>query len=214
MPLLTLDQRHLIDDQIYPTGLPKQFYRLTARSWGSSDVGPGELQAEELLWAAISMFLATVFLPGPTASPESLVLSGPPVIRVLMEGCSRQDRDASAADRGCLRLVCVTDGCHSRGCVLQVPPCKPMEPGLGRMAALGCTDTGRLGLQVWDKISAWPLALVVAGWTFLCPIRRCRPALRVGAACAGVRACCCHECSYPRALPIQKNVGRGGRRGV
>lgn len=123
-------------------------------------------------------------------------------------------RDASAADRGCLHLVCVTDGCHSQGCVPRVPPCKPTEPGLGRMAALGCADAGRLRLQVWDKISAWPLALLVAGWTFLCSVRRCRPALRLGAARAGVSACCCHERRYPRALPIQKNVGRGGRRGV
>lgn len=77
----------------------------------------------------------------------------------------------------------------------------------------GCTDAGLLGLQVWDKISARPLALLVAGWEFLCSIVGSRPALWVGAAGTAVRVRCC-DCSYPRALPGQKNVGRGGGRGV
>lgn len=53
--LATLDWRHLINDQIYPTGLPEQFYRLMVSSLLCSSLGlvrcgaGGWLQAE-LLW--------------------------------------------------------------------------------------------------------------------------------------------------------------------
>lgn len=60
----------------------------------------GRSQAEKLFWQLPGFFLALDFLVRPTASPESLVLSSPPVICVLMERCSPQDRD-----RGCLCAV-------------------------------------------------------------------------------------------------------------
>lgn len=53
--LATLDLRHLIDDQIYPTGLPEQFYRLMISSLLCFSLGllrcgaGGTLQAELLL---------------------------------------------------------------------------------------------------------------------------------------------------------------------
>jgi len=77
---VTLDQRHLIDGQIYPTGLPEQFYRLTARSLLCSFLGLlgwGQVKGRivAVVAARASLFSATVILVGHTASPESLMHS-------------------------------------------------------------------------------------------------------------------------------------------
>lgn len=59
--LATLDWRHLIDDQIYPTGLPEQFYRLMISSLLCFSLGllrcgaGGRLQAE-FLWQLPACF--------------------------------------------------------------------------------------------------------------------------------------------------------------
>lgn len=112
--LVTLDQRNLIDDQIYPTGLPEQFYQLTAHSLLCSSLGllgcgAGgrlqaeellRLQAEELLWQPPACFQPLSSLWDPRHPQKTLCFFSPPVIHVLMEGCSPRDGELHPLQTG------------------------------------------------------------------------------------------------------------------
>lgn len=159
------------------------------------------LQAGELFWELPGFFFFwLICLVRPTACPESLMFSSPPVLCVLMERCSPQNRQRD----GIMFVSCLTDGCYTPGCLL----CKAVRSILGNIAVLGCKATG---CWVWDKILTCWLYLYGSGWEFLCSILWCGPVLWVSTAHTALKPSC-FGCAYPGALPLQKNVGRGRRR--
>lgn len=120
----TLDWRCLIDDQIYPTGLPEQFYclmvsSLLCTSLGLLRCGTGGRLQTELLWHLPACFQPLSSLWDPLHLQKDL--------------CSLANRHwcpdgrmqpsrwrvPSAVNRGCLCPVSVTDRCH-----IQVVPCE------------------------------------------------------------------------------------------
>lgn len=102
--LVTLDQRHLINDQIYlparavflaDSSLPALLFPGAPQMWGR-----GQVAGRKGALAATSLFLATVFLAGPSASSESLVLSSQLVTVALKEGCNPRNREVHPLQAG------------------------------------------------------------------------------------------------------------------
>lgn len=149
--LVTLDQRHLINDQIYlparavflaDSSLPALLFPGAPQMWGR-----GQVAGRKGALAATSLFLATVFLAGPSASSESLVLSSQLVTVALKEGCDPQNREVHPLQAG---GVCVLGdrwhpGLAPLSATLQTSeaqPGKECRPGLHRHRAFGTSSLG------------------------------------------------------------------------